>query len=167
MLALPVPPSPPPVAAASNVHLAVSWVLSAAGHEAVVRFTAIGVVTRGVTSTVIDTDADSPLMSVASTVAVYARGFDVSDPLYVWVTVAVPPARFPSACEVPSPKSSVAARSAALPVGLVTVNTTVAVLFEVLACTAEQLPVPDAGVHVIDTIGPARAAIVRLELVFV
>jgi hypothetical protein len=54
-----------------------------------------------------------------------------------------------------------------LPVGLVTVNTTVAVLLAPLAGTAAQLPVPDAGAQVIVTIGPDRTATVTLLLVFV
>ena len=66
-----------------------------------------------------------------------------------------------------SPKSIVAARKVLLPVGLVTVNCTGAVLLEVLAATAAQLPVPDAGAQATETIGPERTATVTLPLVFV
>ena len=61
------------------------------------------------------------------TVAVYATRCRLTD-LHRYVTVAVPPARLPRLCEEPSPKSIVAVRGISLPVGLVTVNTTVAVL---------------------------------------
>ena len=81
--------------------------------------------------------------------------------------MADPPARFPSACDAPSPKSRVTDRSALLDVGFVTVKTTVAVLLVELACTAEQLPDPVVGVHVSVTVGPDRTAIVRVLLVFV
>ena len=121
----------------------------------------------GVIVTIVDTEADSPLISVACTVAVYVRAVDPDGPSYVCVAVAVPPARFPSAWDVPSPKSSVAVRSALLPVAFVIVKITVAVLLAVLACTAAQFPVPDAGAHARVTIGPDRIAIVTLLLVSV
>ena len=120
--------------------------------------------------TVVDVVCDSPLMSVAFTVAVYVAALDPVGPAYVCVTVAVPgePARLPRFCDVPSPKSIVADLNVLLPAGRVTVKTTDAVLFDGLAAMEEQLPIVlPAGRHVIETIGPARCETVTALLVFV
>src|SRR5690606_15048959 len=65
----------------------------------------------------------------------------------------------------PSPKSRTTLRSALLPVGFVTVRSAIALFVAALACRPAQLPVPVAGAHVIETIGPVRTGIVRGELV--
>src|SRR5262252_5474866 len=73
-------------------------------------------------------------------------------------TVTLPPDRLPSACECPSPKSSVELTRLLLPVALLTVNDSVTLFAFAFACTEEhEVPLPaDATAHVIVMPGPDR-----------